>query len=80
MINYGHFIGGKRVAGDFGPEADVFQPMDGAVRANGRAGLQGRGSRGGRKRQGGAARLGRDQSAAARPRAHEVHRPDRPEQ
>jgi malonate-semialdehyde dehydrogenase (acetylating) / methylmalonate-semialdehyde dehydrogenase len=33
MINYGHFIGGKRIAGASGREGDVFQPMDGAVRA-----------------------------------------------
>ena len=33
MIQYGHFIGGKRVAGTSGREADVFQPMTGDVRA-----------------------------------------------
>jgi malonate-semialdehyde dehydrogenase (acetylating) / methylmalonate-semialdehyde dehydrogenase len=33
MINYGHFIGGKAVAGKSGKTADVFQPMDGSVRA-----------------------------------------------
>ena len=33
MINYGHFVGGKRVAGTSGRESDVFQPMDGTVRA-----------------------------------------------
>src|SRR5579884_581700 len=33
MINYGHYIGGKRVAGTSGREGDVFQPMDGTVRA-----------------------------------------------
>jgi malonate-semialdehyde dehydrogenase (acetylating)/methylmalonate-semialdehyde dehydrogenase len=33
MINYGHFIGGKHVAGTSGRFADVFQPMDGSVRA-----------------------------------------------
>jgi malonate-semialdehyde dehydrogenase (acetylating)/methylmalonate-semialdehyde dehydrogenase len=33
MINYGHFIGGKRIAGRSGREADVFQPMTGEVRA-----------------------------------------------
>jgi malonate-semialdehyde dehydrogenase (acetylating) / methylmalonate-semialdehyde dehydrogenase len=32
MINYGHFIGGKHVAGTSGRFADVFQPMDGTVR------------------------------------------------
>ena len=32
MINYGHFIGGKHVAGTSGRYADVFQPMDGTVR------------------------------------------------
>ena len=34
MINYGHFIGGKHVAGTSGRTAQVFQPMDGTVRAN----------------------------------------------
>src|SRR5258707_12269191 len=33
MIEYGHFIGGKIVAGKSGRTADVFQPMDGTVRA-----------------------------------------------
>src|SRR5271165_3951807 len=33
MIEYGHFIGGKRVAGKSGRTAEVFQPMDGTVRA-----------------------------------------------
>ncbi len=33
MINYGHFIGGKHVAGTSGRTAEVFQPMDGTVRA-----------------------------------------------
>ena len=33
MITYGHFIGGKHVAGTSGRESDVFQPMDGTVRA-----------------------------------------------
>ena len=33
MINYGHFIGGKAVAGKSGKTAEVFQPMDGTVRA-----------------------------------------------
>jgi malonate-semialdehyde dehydrogenase (acetylating)/methylmalonate-semialdehyde dehydrogenase len=33
MIQYGHFIGGKNVAGKSGRTADVFQPMDGTVRA-----------------------------------------------
>ena len=34
MINYGHFIGGKTVPGKSGRTADVFQPMDGTVRAH----------------------------------------------
>ena len=34
MIEYGHFIGGKQVAGKSGRTADVFQPMDGTVRAH----------------------------------------------
>ena len=33
MIHYGHFIGGKKVAGTSGKTADVFQPLDGTVRA-----------------------------------------------
>ncbi len=33
MIEYGHFIGGKKVAGKSGKTADVFQPLDGSVRA-----------------------------------------------
>lgn len=32
MIEYGHFIGGKRVAGTSGRKQDVMQPMDGSVR------------------------------------------------
>ena len=32
MINYGHFIGGKHVAGTSGRYADVWQPMDGSLR------------------------------------------------
>ena len=55
MIEYGHFIGGKHVAGKSGRTADVFQPMDGTVRAPCRARLQGRGPRRGRERQGGQA-------------------------
>ena len=31
MRNYGHFIGGKHVAGQSGRTADVFQPLDGSV-------------------------------------------------
>ena len=34
MIEYGHFIGGKQVAGKSGRTAEVFQPMDGTVRAH----------------------------------------------
>ena len=32
MIEYGHFIGGKRVAGTSGRTGEVFQPMDGTLR------------------------------------------------
>jgi malonate-semialdehyde dehydrogenase (acetylating)/methylmalonate-semialdehyde dehydrogenase len=32
MIEVGHFIGGKRVAGTSGRTADIMQPMDGSVR------------------------------------------------
>ena len=41
MVDYGHFIGGKRVAGTSGRSQDVMQPMDGTVRGQGRARLQG---------------------------------------
>src|SRR5271165_811471 len=34
MIEYGHFVGGKHVAGASGRTAEVFQPMDGTVRAH----------------------------------------------
>jgi malonate-semialdehyde dehydrogenase (acetylating) / methylmalonate-semialdehyde dehydrogenase len=34
MIEYGHFIGGKHVAGTSGRTGEVFQPMDGTVRAH----------------------------------------------
>jgi len=33
MVDYGHFIGGKHVAGTSGRKQDVLQPMDGSVRA-----------------------------------------------
>jgi malonate-semialdehyde dehydrogenase (acetylating)/methylmalonate-semialdehyde dehydrogenase len=32
MVDYGHFIGGKRVAGTSGRKQNVMQPMDGSVR------------------------------------------------
>src|SRR5690606_36207673 len=32
MLEIGHFIGGKRVAGKSGRSQDVMQPMDGSVR------------------------------------------------
>ena len=34
MIEYGHYIGGKNVAGRSGRTADVFQPLDGSVRGS----------------------------------------------
>jgi len=34
MIEYGHYIGGKAVAGTSGRSGEVFQPMDGTVRAH----------------------------------------------
>ena len=34
MIQYGHYVGGKHVAGKSGRTAQVFQPMDGTVRAH----------------------------------------------
>ena len=33
MIQYGHYVGGKHFAGSSGRKAEVFQPMDGTVRA-----------------------------------------------
>ncbi len=77
MIEYGHFIGGKQVAGKSGRTADVFQPMDGTVRANVALASKAESSRRGRERQGGAAWLGGGQSAAPRPRLDEVPRPHR---
>ena len=32
MIQYGHYVGGKRVAGTSGRAGEVFQPMDGSTR------------------------------------------------
>ena len=74
MIDYGHFIGGKRVAGTSGRTSEVFQPMDGTVR--GRVALASKAElrRGGRERQGGAAGLGGDEPAAPRARAVQVQR------
>ena len=57
MIEYGHYIGGKQVAGKSGRTADVFQPMDGTVRAT-VALASGRRCVPRRERQGGAASLG----------------------
>jgi malonate-semialdehyde dehydrogenase (acetylating)/methylmalonate-semialdehyde dehydrogenase len=34
MIEYGHYVGGKSVAGASGRHGEVFQPMDGTVRAH----------------------------------------------
>jgi malonate-semialdehyde dehydrogenase (acetylating)/methylmalonate-semialdehyde dehydrogenase len=34
MIQYGHYVGGKSVAGTSGRAGEVFQPMDGTVRAH----------------------------------------------
>ena len=34
MIEYGHFVGGKAVAGKSGRSQEVFQPMDGTVRGS----------------------------------------------
>ena len=80
MIEYGHFIGGKHVAGKSGRTARGL-PADGRHGARAcRARLQGRGSRRGRERRGRASRLGGGQSAAPRPRLDEVPRPHRQEQ
>jgi malonate-semialdehyde dehydrogenase (acetylating)/methylmalonate-semialdehyde dehydrogenase len=34
MIEYGHFIGGKSVAGKSGRTTEIYQPMDGTVRGS----------------------------------------------
>ena len=78
MLDYGHFIGGKHVKGTSGRTGDVFQPMTGEVRAKVALASKAEVARGRRERQGGAAGLGRDQPAAARPRADEVPRARQP--
>ncbi len=80
MRQVGHFIGGKHVAGTSGRTADIYQPMDGSVigkvalasAAELRAAVENAAR--------GAAEMGGRQSAAPRPRADEVPRPDRAEQ
>ncbi len=71
MITYGHFIGGKHVAGKSGRFADVWQPMDGSLR--GKVALASKAEMteavANAKRR---SRPGRRQSAAARARADEV--------
>ena len=74
MRSIGHFIGGKEVKGTSGRTADVFEPMTGDVqgkvalasKAEMRAAVE--------NALDGAARLGRHQSAAPRPRADEIPR------
>ena len=78
MIEYGHFIGGKRVAGTSGRKQDVMQPMDGTVRGTVALASHGGTARRRRERQGGAAGLGRDQPAAPRARADEIPRAGQP--
>ncbi len=56
MIEYGHFIGGKRVAGTSGAPAGCHEPMDGTVGERG-AGLAGGTARRRRGREGGAAEM-----------------------
>ena len=80
MIEYGHYIGGKRVAGKSGKTADVFQPMDGTVRAKVALASKAEVRAAVENRAEGAAGLGRDQPAAPRPRADEVPRTRRPRQ
>ena len=80
MIEYGHFIGGKQVAGKSGRTADVFQPMDGTVRAHVALASKAEVRAAVENAEGCPACLGGGQSAAPRPRAHEVHRPHRQEQ
>ena len=75
MADYGHFIGGKHVAGTSGRFADVFAPDDGRSAGRGGAGLAPtRSAPRSQNAARGAARLGRRQPAAPRPRHHEVPR------
>ena len=80
MIEYGHFIGGKQVAGKSGRSADVFQPMDGTVRAHVALASKAEVRAAVENAKGCPAGVGGGQPAAPRPRLDEVHRPHRPEQ
>ena len=77
MREYGHFIGGKAVAGTSGRKAPVWQPMTGEQIAEVAwrvAKCVRRSARRGGERQGGAGRMGGGQPAAPGPRADEVPR------
>ena len=80
MIEYGHYVGGKQVAGKSGRTADVFQPMDGTVRAHVALASKAEVRAAIENAQSGAARVGGGQSAAPRPRLDEVPRPHRSKQ
>ncbi len=78
MIEYGHFVGGKHVPGKSGRTAEVFQPMDGTVRAH--VALASKAEVRAAVENAAAAQpaWARHQSAAPRPRPDEVPRPHRP--
>ena len=74
MREIGHFIGGKAVKGTSGRFGDVFDPNTGEVQAKVALAKQSEVEAGHRQCRGRAAGLGRDQSAAARPRDVQVPR------
>ena len=77
MIEYGHFVGGKRVAGTSGRNQDVMQPMDGSVR--GTVALASKSElRAAVENAKAAQPAWVDQSAAPRARAHEISRTGQP--
>ena len=69
MIEYGHFIGGKHVAGKSGRSGEVFQPMDGTVRGHVALASQAEVRAAVENAKAAQAGLGRDQPAAPRPRS-----------
>ena len=80
MIEYGHYVGGKQVAGKSGRTADVFQPMDGTVRAHVALASKAEVRAAVENAKAAQPGLGGGQSAAPRPRLDEVPRPHRSKQ
>ena len=74
MREIGHFIGGKAVKGTSGRFGDVFDPNTGEVQAKVALAKHSEVEHAIANRRGGAAGLGRDQSAATRPRNVQVSR------